>query len=156
MTIIRNWIAAGIFGAIILTGAVAAISNKGTETVAAKADVALNGVDPVSYFQGDGKPVAGSASYTVELDGKNYRFANQQNADAFKENPVSFLPQYGGHCAWAAAKGSIAPGDPAYYRVVDGKLYLNYNAEVQNNWVADISGFIAKADANWPRLKSSS
>jgi pyruvate/2-oxoglutarate dehydrogenase complex dihydrolipoamide dehydrogenase (E3) component len=34
--------------------------------------------------------------------------------------------------------------------IVDGRLYLNYNFEIQRKWEKDISGHIKKADANWP------
>jgi hypothetical protein len=65
---------------------------------------------------------------------------------------VAFAPQYGGHCAWAMARGSLAPGDPTVYKVVDGKLYLNFNKQVQSNWLKDIPGFIAKANIEWPKI----
>jgi hypothetical protein len=35
---------------------------------------------------------------------------------------------------------------------VEGKLYLNYNAGVGNEWRKDIPGRIAKADMNWPKV----
>lgn len=154
MGMIRKFLIPTALTMAIVSGASAALAAPHSDTAAIKADVALNGIDPVSYFQGDGKPVAGSSAFSVTHDGKSYRFANQQNAEAFTASPNAFTPQYGGHCAWAAAEGSIAPGDPAFYRVVDGKLYLNYNAEVQARWVVDISEFITKADARWPSLKA--
>lgn len=117
--------------------------------------VALKGIDPVSYFTGDRQPVTGNSAYRIVHNNAAYHFASQKNSDSFTANPDAYLPQYGGYCAWAAAQGSIAPGDPAHYRVVDGKLYLNYNADVQSRWSADINGFIAAADANWPKLKAS-
>ena len=36
--------------------------------------------------------------------------------------------------------------------MVEGKLYLNYSAEVQATWSEDRAGNIAKADANWPAV----
>jgi hypothetical protein len=36
--------------------------------------------------------------------------------------------------------------------VVDGKLYLNYNAAVQRDWERDIPGFITAANRNWPNV----
>jgi hypothetical protein len=38
----------------------------------------------------------------------------------------------------------------AGWRVVGGKLYLNFNAEVRQMWVMDVPGFIISADKNWP------
>jgi YHS domain-containing protein len=114
--------------------------------------IAVGGYDTVSYFQGDGVPVLGDARYTVEYKGAEWRFSSQANADRFKADPVAFAPQYGGHCAWAMARGSLAPGDPTVYKVVDGKLYLNFNKQVQSNWLKDIPGFIAKANIEWPKI----
>jgi hypothetical protein len=50
------------------------------------------------------------------------------------------------------AQGKTAPGDPKFWRVVDGKLYVNYNADIQKKWEKDIAGLIAKANANWPKV----
>ena len=43
--------------------------------------------------------------------------------------------------------------DPAAWRIVDGKLYLNYSKLVPNQWVQDIPGNASKRDNNWPGLK---
>lgn len=112
-------------------------------------NVAVGGYDTVSYFQGNGVPVVGNAEYTVEYEGAEWRFSSADNAEKFKENPAAYAPQYGGHCAWAMSRGSLAPGDPKIYKVVDGKLYLNFNKQVQNMWLKDISGFITKANLAW-------
>ncbi len=112
-------------------------------------NIAVGGFDTVSYFQGSGVPVKGDARYTVQYMDAEWRFASQANADAFKENPSAYAPQYGGHCAWAMSRGSLAPGDPQVYKLVDGKLYLNVNKQVQSMWLKDIPGFIAKANVAW-------
>ncbi|MEM6476586.1 MAG: YHS domain-containing (seleno)protein [Pseudomonadota bacterium] len=112
-------------------------------------NIAVGGYDTVSYFQGDGVPVKGDARFTVEYMDAEWHFSSQANADAFKEDPDAYAPQYGGHCAWAMSRGSLAPGDPTVYKLVDGKLYLNVNKQVQQRWFKDIPGFIAKADIAW-------
>ncbi|WP_432200557.1 YHS domain-containing (seleno)protein [Erythrobacter sp. W53] len=115
-------------------------------------NIAVGGYDTVSYFQGNGAPVKGDARFTVEYDGAEWHFSSQENADKFKEDPDAYAPQYGGHCAWAMARGSLAPGDPTVYKVVDGKLYLNFNKQVQETWLKDIPGFISKANIAWSEL----
>ena len=115
-------------------------------------NIAVGGYDTVSYFQGDGSPVIGDARYTVNHDGAEWRFSSQANADKFQADPDAYAPQYGGHCAWAMARGSLAPGDPTVYKVVGGKLYLNFNQQVQNTWLKDIPGYIAKANVEWPKI----
>lgn len=114
--------------------------------------LAVSGFDPVAYFQGEGKPVEGSADNVVLYQGYEYRFANRENAETFAADPAKYAPQYGGNCAWAASNGKLAPGNPQNYKVVDGKLYLNFNDTVQENWVKDIPGFISKADAEYPKF----
>lgn len=118
----------------------------------ASSNIAVGGYDAVSYFQGDGVPLRGDARYVIEHDGAKFHFASQANADAFAADPAAFAPQYGGHCAWAMAQGSLAPADPTLYKVVDGKLYLNYNADVQQTWLGDVDGFIASADSQWSNI----
>lgn len=115
-------------------------------------NVAVSGYDTVSYFQGDGVPVKGDARFAVEHDGAVFHFASQANVDTFKANPDAYAPQYGGHCAWAlGANGRLAPGDAKLYKIVDGKLYLNFNKGVQNRWLKNISGFITKGDVAWAK-----
>lgn len=120
--------------------------------VEAEAAVAVDGYDAVSYFQDNGVPVMGDARYSVMYNLAEWHFANQANADAFKANPTAFAPQFGGHCAWAMSRGSLAPGDATLYKVVDGKLYLNFNEAVQKTWLGDIPGFIAQADPAWEKV----
>lgn len=112
--------------------------------------VAIGGYDAVSYFSG--KPVKGDARFTATRGGVEYRFASAQNLARFQANPGAFLPQYGGYCAWAVAGGYTAKADPLAWKVVNGKLYLNYDQKVQQRWAADIPGNIAKGDRNWPQV----
>jgi YHS domain-containing protein len=116
------------------------------------AGVALRGYDPVAYFTA-GKPNPGVASFQSKFQGATYQFASAANKDAFDKDPAKFAPQYGGFCAFAAAKGAKFDADPAVFKVVDGKLYMNFNADVSSKWNADVPGHIKAADANWPALK---
>jgi hypothetical protein len=50
------------------------------------------------------------------------------------------------------AQGKTASGDPKLWKVVGGKLYLNYDQEIQQRWEKDIPGHIASADNNWPAV----
>ncbi|WP_420550280.1 YHS domain-containing (seleno)protein [Litorivicinus lipolyticus] len=112
---------------------------------------ALGGYDAVSYHAGS-PPQRGDTAFSHDYMGATWLFANAANRMAFAASPAQYAPQYGGYCAWAAAQGYTASGDPMQYSVVDGRLFLNYNASVKRNWEADIPGFIKAADANWPGL----
>lgn len=112
---------------------------------------AIRGYDPVAYFK-DGRPVAGHPEISAEWNGATWLFATEENRAAFVAEPARYAPQYGGYCAWAVAHGYTASIDPEAWRVVDGKLYLNYSKAVAAEWVKDIPGYIAKGDANWPNV----
>ena len=111
-------------------------------------NLALGGYDTVSYFSG--APVEGSTEFTTSFKGAEFRFASQENLDTFLSEPARYAPAYGGHCAWGASQGAAYPGDPQIWAVVDGRLFLNYNEEVQQGWNEDQAGFITAADAAWP------
>lgn len=143
---------------LVISGLVAslAISLSGGGAIAAPVyvgveggNIAVSGHDPVSYFAGNGVPVKGSAAHAVKYEGAVYHFASADNASRFAADPAAFAPQFGGHCAWAMARGYLAPGDAAQYAVVDGKLYLNFNAEVKATWDTDRAGFITTGHKKW-------
>lgn len=110
--------------------------------------VAIRGADPVAYFTED-KAVKGSADYEYEWNGATWRFSSAENRDLFASNPEAYAPQYGGYCAKAVSEGNLASIDPEAWGIVDGKLYLNYSPGVQQQWLQDVSGNIAKGDQNW-------
>lgn len=114
--------------------------------------VAIDGYDPVAYFT-VGKPVKGTSAFNATYNGATYRFSSAENRDMFQADPAKYAPQYGGFCAWGVTKGGLYDIDPEAFAVVDGKLYLNYDKEVQKTWSADIPGFIRAADAKWPELR---
>ena len=116
-----------------------------------KAKLALQGYDPVAYFE-EGKPVKGKAEYTVAWMEATWRFASAKNKEAFQADPARYAPQYGGYCAWAVSQGYTADIDPSAWKIVNGKLYLNYNKSIQEKWAKDIPGLVAKADKNWPGI----
>ena len=115
--------------------------------------IAIHGYDPVAYFK-EGRPVEGSAEHEHDWMGATWRFATAENLAAFRADPEAYAPQYGGYCAYGVAQGYTVDIDPEAWRVENGKLYLNYDKDIQAQWLQDIPGFIAKADANWPELKA--
>lgn len=113
--------------------------------------VAIDGTDPVAYFT-DSKPVAGKSEFSTTYKGATWYFASSEHRDMFVKDPAHYAPQYGGYCAWAVAQGNTADIDPEAWKIVDGKLYLNYDLDIKKKWEQDIPGNIAKANANWPKL----
>jgi len=113
--------------------------------------VALKGYDAVAYAT-EGKPVRGQAQFQFTWNGAIWRFATAENRDRFGRAPEKYAPQFGGYCAWAVGHGYTADGDPEAWKIVDGRLYLNYSKRVQKKWEEDISGYIAQGQANWPSV----
>ena len=141
-----------IFASMVLSLAVLAAYAAGESNVDGSG-LALKGYDPVAYFV-ENKPVKGRTEFTAQHEGATYRFASAANRDAFAAAPAKYAPQYGGYCAFGAAGGYKAPIEPDAWTVVDGKLYLNYSQSVRRQWSSDIPGYLRKADANWPQLRS--
>lgn len=152
MTIKSIFIAAGL-GLAALT-APAAASAEAPVYTGTFSNVALSGYDTVAYFTA-GKPVKGTSAYKVTYKGAEWRFSSAANLAKFKAAPARFAPQYGGYCAWAVSQGYTASGDPTVWKIVNGKLYVNYNEEIGAKWSKNIAGFIKAGDANWPKILAS-
>ena len=136
-------------GLVLLSAAAAA----GEINVSGTGGVAIKGADPVAYFT-EGRPAKGTAAHSTAWKGATWRFASAANRAAFEADPDRYAPQYGGYCAWAVSQGYTAPIDPEAWKIVGGKLYLNYSKGVQQRWSRDIPGLVAKADGNWPDLRA--
>ena len=115
------------------------------------AGAAIHGYDPVAYFvEGEAKP--GDKAISYQHQGIIWKFSTEKNKQSFIESPEAYIPQYGGHCAYAASKSYIADADPEAWTIHQGKLYLNYNKSVRSTWQSNRDPNINKADKNWPEL----
>jgi YHS domain-containing protein len=118
-----------------------------------KKNVALEGYDPVSYF--DHQPREGHEELFTLYNGITYRFVTQSNLSKFKTNPEKYEPAYGGWCAYAmGATGEKVKIDPETYKILDGKLYLFYNFWGNNtltDWNKNEKQLVTKAKQNWKK-----
>ncbi|MCU0868312.1 MAG: YHS domain-containing protein [Burkholderiales bacterium] len=114
-------------------------------------EFAILGYDTVAYFT-DGKAVKGNPAYATEWMGAKWLFASQAHLDAFRAAPEKYAPQYGGYCAYGVSQDHLVKIQPDQFRILDGKLYLNYDADVQKKWLVDPVGFIRLADAKFKPL----
>ncbi|MCY4383761.1 MAG: YHS domain-containing protein [Nitrospinae bacterium] len=112
---------------------------------------AIRGYDPVAYFT-ESKPVEGKKAFSHKWKGATWYFASEKNRDLFRADPEKYAPRYGGYCAYAVSQGYTASIVPEAWKIVDGKLYLNFSKGVQQTWEQDIPGNIKSADKNWPGL----
>ena len=119
--------------------------------VYATADGAIGGYDPVAYFT-QGQATRGSPEFTHDWNGASWRFANAAHRDVFAAEPDKYAPQFGGYCAKAISDDYTARGDGAVWAVVDGKLYLNFDEKIAQQWSADRARRIADAERNWPTV----
>ena len=116
-------------------------------------DLAIKGFDPVAYFT-ESQPTKGSKEYTATYKNAIYQFSSAENRDLFKAAPAKYAPQFGGFCAFGVTKGRKFDTDPTAWRVVDGKLYLNLNHNVQKDWLKDIPGYITVGNETWTNIRS--
>ena len=117
--------------------------------------IALQGYDAVAYFT-QKKAVKGKATFSTSFEGVTYNFSTQANKELFLKIPTNYEPQYGGWCAFAmgdyAEKVEI---NPETFKIIDGKLYLFYNAFFNNtlkSWNKDETNLKKKADMNWKKF----
>lgn len=117
--------------------------------------VAIQGYDPVAYFT-QKKAVKGKKEIASTFEGVTYYFSSQANKEAFAKNPSGYEPQYGGWCAFAMGDyGEKVEVNPETFKILDGKLYLFYNAYFNNtlkSWNKDEVNLKKKADVNWKKI----
>ncbi len=114
---------------------------------------AIQGFDPVAFFA-EGRPRRGAVAHAHEWQGARWLFVSEANRALFAATPERYAPMYGGFCAYGVASGYKVGIDPNAWAIVDGRLYLNYSMSIQRSWQADVPGYIAKADAAWPSLRT--
>lgn len=138
-----------------IAAAVGACSNA-SSTINLNADSggnALRGYDAVAYFAVE-NAVKGDAKYAYAWNGAKWLFSSEENMKKFQENPEAYSPQYGGYCSYAVSEGYTADGDPEAWKVVNGKLYLNYSPKVKEIWEQNEAQRIEKGTKNWQEFKT--
>jgi YHS domain-containing protein len=117
--------------------------------------VAIQGYDPVAYFK-QGKAVKGKKDLVTAYEGVVYQFSSLTNKNIFVKNAALYEPQYGGWCAYAmGSSGEKVEINPETFKIIEGKLYLFYNAYFNNtlkSWNKDETSLKVKADANWKKI----
>ena len=116
--------------------------------------VAISGYDPVAYFT-SGKPTKGKAEFAVRAAGITYYCSTKANKDLFLKNYKMYEPEFGGWCAYAMGNtGEKVEVDPETFKIINGKLYLFYNAFFNNTlklWNKNEGELLKKANQNWTK-----
>ena len=115
-------------------------------------NAAIHGYDAVAYFK-ESKPVKGTKEFSLDWNNATWYFSNKENMESFKKAPEKYAPQYGGYCAYGTSEGHKAPTEPDAWAIVNGKLYFNYNKDVQTMWLKDKEERIKTADKKWVDIK---
>lgn len=114
--------------------------------------LAIQGYDPVAYFT-QHRAVRGSKTHAATHEGVTYYFSDESNKQTFLKNPIAYEPQYGGWCAFAMGDyGKKVSINPETFKILNGKLYLFYNAYFNNtlsSWNKDEQHLKTQADATW-------
>ena len=108
---------------LVLLAAAAVLAASIPSIAAEKVPLAIKGYDPVAYFT-IGKPAPGLPQFEYVWDEHRYRFSRAEHRELFKTDPTRYAPQFASFCAMALTRGEIDEGNPEYWLISDGKLYM--------------------------------
>jgi hypothetical protein len=115
--------------------------------------IALSGYDPMAYFE-DGRPEKGLRKFWFSFDDVIYIFRSSEHRAKFAANAEQYAPQYSGYCAAGVSKGYKAEPDPEAWAIAGGRLFVFQLKERVPEFKKNIAGLVARADANWQRVKN--
>jgi YHS domain-containing protein len=99
--------------------------------------LALSGYCPVSLIS-DRRLVPGQTEYTVQHEGRIYRFASLVMRNVFRRDPERYVPVNRGECPVSQVERSTArAGDPRWGVLYDGRLYLCATEEDRRRFLKD-------------------
>jgi YHS domain-containing protein len=111
----------------------------------AEPSVALKGLDPVSLVEG--KQVPGRVAVRTDYGRFSYVFASRANQKQFLADPERYAIQADGKCLHMAQM----EGDPNFFKVVHGRIYLAANAGCFAALEGNLDAYVKKL--NRPRKK---
>jgi hypothetical protein len=132
------------------TGGTAAFANT-TERVVSnpRTGLAIDGFDPVAYFV-DEAARPGRQEFEFRYRGATWRFRNPGNRAVFADNPGDYEPRFGGYDPVAISRGSPTPGNAEIWLVLGQKLYLFYDPQTREDFMADTRRLAMLAESRWP------
>jgi YHS domain-containing protein len=113
--------------------------------------LAIDGYDPVAYFV-DAEAKLGRPQFEYRYKGVIWRFTNEGNRAAFKQNTDIYVPRFGGYDAVAMSRGIAVAGNPTLWLIAGDRLYLFYSAEARDSFENNMAGFVGSAEANWQQV----
>jgi YHS domain-containing protein len=135
---------------LILSASLALAGDKVLLNLDAKG-VAIAGYYPVAFFSVEA-PVQGKAEFSSEFRGARYWFHSAKSKAQFDAEPAKCEPQFGGYCAYGVSRGALVSIRIDAWQIVGGRLLMQKNQGIRDDFNEDPAGNLKKADANWPRL----
>ena len=140
-----------LFSAFLLIAMLSTVASAKELLNVDRSGVAIQGYDPVAFFT-DNRPVKGNAQFQSEYRGAKYYFVSSEHKAAFDKEPAKCEPQFGGYCGYGVSHGSRAPIKIEAWQIVNGRLLMQYDLSVKDDFNKDQQGTLNKADQNWPGL----
>ena len=111
-------------------------------------EVALDGYDVVSYFESSKAVKAGPENSYIHL-GVQWYFQNSENRALFENDAQTYIPQFGGFCAYELADEKLVKSNPEFWYIHDKKLYLFSDEDAKDEWFKNISLMLPLSQAHW-------
>jgi hypothetical protein len=113
--------------------------------------LAIYGYDPVAYFT-DRTPKRGRDDLELKHGGVAWRFHNEGNLEAFRADPLVYMPQYGGHDPVAITGNVARAGHPDFWVIHNDRLFLFYSEAARAQFNRDPEHMALQAEVNWPHV----
>jgi len=144
--LIGRGLRAGALAGLMVLAPLSALADEVVNAL--ESGLAMDGFDVVAYF--DGGPAKGSPDHAVEYKDKLWQFASADHAARFEADPAAYAPQFNGWCSYAVSEEYGAEVDFVNgWAVIDGKLYLNWDEETRDAFVAEQEARVEAAQSNW-------
>lgn len=146
----------GIIVVVLLIGGFFIAKSKGVsplswkmhKPVSQSKQIAIQGFDPVSYFE-KGLAEKGDPTHAHQWKDVTWYFTSTAHLEKFKANPEQSEPQYGGYCSFAVSKGFTATPDPTAWHIHEGKLYLFADTGMKEKWVGQLPEVLEACEKKW-------
>lgn len=116
--------------------------------------IALQGYDSVAFHR-EGKALKGNPSIAAEFEGYKFLFSSEENLRHFLKTPETYLPAFGGYCAFGVSLGVLFPVEIDTWDIVDEQLVLQYNQDIRLKFEEEKSENLLKARSNWRKFETS-
>lgn len=116
-------------------------------------NIAIDGYDPVAYFVSSKAQKADGTHQYVYKD-LVWHFSSDENRQTFSSDPESYVPKFGGFCAYELADEDLVYSDPKFWHVHNGGLYLFNDEDAKEDWFREIDSMLNSAEENWIGLNA--